>query len=475
MSDTFRLGFSSLHNEVTLDHLPTTGTIPFWLEGSLLRNGPDQFEVGQRPVEHWFDGLAGLHCFSFHRGQVSYVNKHLRSPAYQIAKEQGIVNFKTFATDPCRVVFKGAATELAPPLPIGDNANVNITRLGERFVALTEVPLPIEFDPQTLETLGIVHFADQLPAGPTTAHPHYDTTDRMGINYVARLAQESSYNVYSIKDGQTQRTLIGSVPVQEPAYMHSFGLSERYVILVEFPFVVNPQKLLTSKLAFIKNYVWKPEQGVRFLLMSRQDGRVVGTFHSEAFFAYHHINAFEEADAVVVDIVAYPDTALTDILSMDYLLSPDHRTFFAGEFRRYRLPRDGSPVTYERLSEEQIELPRINYAHYNTKDYQFAYGVSVHKGRSHDFWNQLVKVDVQTRQTRIWFQESCYPGEPVFVEAPGATREDEGVILSVVLNANKGNSFLLILDAASFQEIGRAEVPHHIPFGIHGIYAPMHS
>jgi carotenoid cleavage dioxygenase-like enzyme len=61
-------------------------------------------------------------------------------------------------------------------------------------------------------------------------------------------------------------------------------------------------------------------------------------------------------------------------------------------------------------------------------------------------------------------------GEPVFVAAPQATHEDDGVILCVVLNANKGTSFLLVLEANSFAEIARAEVPHHIPFGFHGQY-----
>ncbi len=48
--------------------------------------------------------------------------------------------------------------------------------------------------------------------------------------------------------------------------------------------------------------------------------------------------------------------------------------------------------------------------------------------------------------------------------------EDDGVILSVVLDPNSGQSFLLILDSKSFKEIARALVPHHIPFGIHGQY-----
>jgi beta,beta-carotene 9',10'-dioxygenase len=92
----------------------------------------------------------------------------------------------------------------------------------------------------------------------------------------------------------------------------------------------------------------------------------------------------------------------------------------------------------------------------------------VNKQRPEAFANQLVRVDVRQRTTRIWTEDGCYPGEPVFVAAPTATDEGDGVVLSVVLNAHKDNSFLLILDAHTFKEIGRAEVPHHIPFGFHG-------
>jgi beta,beta-carotene 9',10'-dioxygenase len=58
----------------------------------------------------------------------------------------------------------------------------------------------------------------------------------------------------------------------------------------------------------------------------------------------------------------------------------------------------------------------------------------------------------------------------VFVERPGATAEDDGVILSVVLDAQSERSFMLVLDAASFEELARAEAPHGIPFGFHGQY-----
>ena len=76
--------------------------------------------------------------------------------------------------------------------------------------------------------------------------------------------------------------------------MHSFGMMEHYVILVEFPLIVNPLSILLSGKPFIENFIWKPERGARFLEMSKEDGNIVGTYESEAFFAFHHINTFEQ-------------------------------------------------------------------------------------------------------------------------------------------------------------------------------------
>jgi beta,beta-carotene 9',10'-dioxygenase len=56
------------------------------------------------------------------------------------------------------------------------------------------------------------------------------------------------------------------------------------------------------------------------------------------------------------------------------------------------------------------------------------------------------------------------------VRRPSTEAEDAGVVLSVVLDANASRSFLLVLDAGSFEEVARAEAPHHIPFGFHGQY-----
>ncbi|MBK5116858.1 MAG: carotenoid oxygenase family protein, partial [Thermoleophilia bacterium] len=84
---------------------------------------------------------------------------------------------------------------------------------------------------------------------------------------------------------------------------------------------------------------------------------------------------------------------------------------------------------------------------------------------------RIVRGDLEQRSTLDWNQAGCYPGEPVFVARPGAQAEDDGLLLSVVLDSNSGGSFLLVLDASDLSEIARADAPHHIPFGFHGQFA----
>jgi carotenoid cleavage dioxygenase-like enzyme len=118
-----------------------------------------------------------------------------------------------------------------------------------------------------------------------------------------------------------------------------------------------------------------------------------------------------------------------------------------------------------------MELPNFDYRRYNMRDgYRYVYAVSIHPQQRQGFYNQLLKVDVETGATQTWYQPGCYPGEPIFVGKPGRAAQDDGVILSVVLDARAGASFLLVLDAHSFDELARAEIPHAVLFGYHGAY-----
>jgi beta,beta-carotene 9',10'-dioxygenase len=75
---------------------------------------------------------------------------------------------------------------------------------------------------------------------------------------------------------------------------------------------------------------------------------------------------------------------------------------------------------------------------------------------------------VEDGSSRTWEQPGCWPGEAIFVPEPSGTQEDSGVVLSLVLDGRTRTSFLLVLDAATFVEVARAEVPRAAPLGFHG-------
>src|SRR3954469_7462548 len=207
-------GFADLDEEVALDDVEVQGQLPPWLSGAPVRVTPAKFELaGGNRIRHWFDGLAMLHRFGIDGGRVSYANRFLRSEAYERA-ESGDGIGQGFATDPCRAIFKRVQSLFSPDFT--DNANVNLMRLGERYVAMTETPLPVEFDPQTLATLGQ---AGKAPGHVTTAHPHHDRERGVAVNYAAQLGARSTYRIYST-DARDRRRVVAKVPVKEPAYMH---------------------------------------------------------------------------------------------------------------------------------------------------------------------------------------------------------------------------------------------------------------
>jgi beta,beta-carotene 9',10'-dioxygenase len=460
----YHLGFCTLDRETSLDDLPVRGTVPPWLTGTLVRTAPAKFEVGDRGYNHWFDGLAMLHKFAFTGSRVAYANRYLRSQSYLEAMATGTISRGEFATDPCRTLFQRVAAWFWPKFT--DNCNVSINKLAGEVLAYTETRMPIRFDPVTLNTLGGYDYDKRIKGPVSTAHPHLDHTRGRHFTYVLEFGRRSKYHLIGIDQGTGREAVVATLPAERPAYIHSFGMSERHLVLAEFPLVVNPLRLKFSGKPFIRNYQWEPDRGVRFHVVDKENGQVVRTAQSRAVFAFHHVNAFEEGDEVVVDIVAFPDSGVIDQLYLERLRSAEP-VMATGELTRFRIGSRGEAPD-ERLSEARIELPRINYWRCAGRRYRYVYGAG--NEVQGNFIDKLVKLDLEHNATSSWYEEGCYPGEPVFVATPEAADEDDGVILSVVLDANKAASFLLILDASSFRELARAEVSHHIPFGFHGNY-----
>jgi carotenoid cleavage dioxygenase-like enzyme len=377
------------------------------------------------------------------------------------------LDFLGFATDPCRSIFKRffAAFFTTPSLKL-HNANINVAKFCADYVALTEIPLPVRFDPTTLETLGAFEYADTLPIDNiwTSAHPHYDEKKGEWISYIVEFSLHSHYVIYTMSDRSSARVEIARIPVSKPSYMHSFALTENYIVLVEYPIVVNPLNIaLTNK--FIDNYHWQPELGTTFLVVNRVNGDVVGRFKGASFYSFHHVNAFEQGQSIVLDIITYPDAEIVMALA-DYGTGVSEP---GSQLVRYTLDLGTGKVAHHVISSLPFELPRINSS-YDGKPYCYAYAADLREILPEGELRKIVKIDVEKGSILSWGELGCYPGEPVFVPHPEAQHEDHGVVLTVVISEPLGHAFLLILDAATFQEMGRAEVPHQIPMGLHGAF-----
>jgi beta,beta-carotene 9',10'-dioxygenase len=466
---------TELREELVNSPLEIVGDVPSWLSGTLIRNGPIYVTIDGQTNTHWFDGLAMLHAFNIHDGKVDYTNKFLRTDAYKTVFEKGSLNYDGFAVDPCRSLFKRFFTLFVHPSKTElHNANVNVWKLADQYVALTEIPLPVKFDPQTLETLGVLDYQDQLPHGRCweSAHPHYDTARRETINYLIQYGRTSSYILYRLKDDSAQREIISQIPVQEPAYMHSFALTKNYAIFTEFPFVVKPLDFITKNQPFIKNFTWHPERGTQFTVVNRHNGEMIGKYTTKPFFAFHHANAFEEGDHIHLDIVCYNDPGVILEIANHFKSNLSENSPEQEEdiwLERFTLSLQTGTLSSEVITKQNVEFPRINEK-FDGLPYRYVYLIDPSESVSKNDRRAIYKVDTLTKCVYQWVEEGCYPGEPVFVAFPDAKEEDEGVILTVVFDLGSNSSFLLILDGKSFEEIGRAKVTHAIPSGTHGQY-----
>ncbi|QYN37279.1 carotenoid oxygenase family protein [Pseudonocardia sp. DSM 110487] len=471
-SPGFTAGFASLDAEIDVASLPVTGSIPNWLRGTLLRNGPALFDTSRRSFRHWFDGQAMLHRFAIADGTVSYRNRVLVTPGSTAVREHDRIGYAEFATDPCASLFGRFFTRFRRE-PSG-NSNVNITRVGKQMVALTEPPMPVEFDPETLDTVGVAEYQDAVGGATSTAHPLTDPRTGDLINVVLAFGRRSEYRV-TRQRGTLTREVIAAVRSDRPGYLHSFAVTERYVVIVVHPLVVNPLSFVLHGRPFIDNFRWNPATGTRIVVIDTATGAIRVDTTTGACFAFHHINAFDRpgtsddgGDIVVLDLSTYQDASIVDAFRLERLRAG--HAIPVPRPTRFTVAVDDGSVTSRQLSAEPLELPRVAVS--AGREHRFVFGCGASDAAGSNFLDQLVRVDCTTGAALTWNEPGTYPGEPVVVARParagGTGAEDDGVVLSVALDVAAGTSCLLVLDAATLIELARATVPHTIPFGFHG-------
>jgi len=273
-----------------------------------------------------------------------------------------------------------------------------------------------------------------------------------------------------------------------PVYTHSSFLTENYYI-----FAYQPYRMAYNGIPvlFYNNLLealhWDETSQSVFYVIDRKKKRLVAEYKTVPFFFFHSINAYEATEDIngeqvkniVCDVIGYDDPEIVKQLNIQNMASANP-IIPIDSVRRYVLPDIGR-VSKEYANSKTVreiacsyivdnlraELPRINSA-YNMRDYRYVYVIASQEGK---LQNELLKIDVKMQKVVSWSTTSeCHVGEPVFVAHPEALNEDDGIILSVVFCEDVAKSFLVCLDATSFKEIARAELPKVVPAGFHGTF-----
>ncbi|KAH0642456.1 hypothetical protein KY290_034046 [Solanum tuberosum] len=479
--------WTSVRQERWEGELVVEGELPLWLNGTYLRNGPGQWHIGDYNFRHLFDGYATLVRLHFENGRLIMGHRQIESDAYKAAKSSNKICYREFSEVPKPdnfLSYIGDMAKLLSGASLTDNANTGVVKLGDgRVVCLTEtIKGSIVIDPNTLDTIGKFEYSDSLGGLIHSAHPV--VTDSEFITLIPDLINPG-YLVVRMEAGTNERKYIGRVSCRggpAPGWVHSFPVTENYVIVPEMALRYCAQNLLKAEPTPLYKFEWHPDSKAFVHVMCKASGNIVASVEVPLYVTFHFINGYEEKDedgrvtAVIADCCEHSaDTTILDKLRLENLRSfngkdvlPDARV------GRFRIPLDGSP--YGELEAaldpnehgKGMDMCSINPA-YLGKKYRYAYACGAK--RPCNFPNTLTKIDLFDKKAKNWYDEGAVPSEPFFVARPGATEEDDGVVISVISDKN-GEGYALILDGSTFEEIARAKFPYGLPYGLHGCWVP---
>ena len=316
----------------------------------------------------------------------------------------------------------------------------------------------------------------------SAAHEQLDLNTNEYFNYVLDSSDDGKgiYKLFSLT-GQKMTPRVITTIIDDPAYLHSFAMTEHYIIFPVFPFHWDLKALpIAREIPEALNWV---ENGItRYHVVDRITGETV-VYTAPTSFCFHTVNAFEDTNGdLIADLCMYTDPSMLKAVWVHP--PPEHvqpKTFPVPFVQRLRFkdPKNarGSDLTVVTLykSPLSLEMPRINPA-YQMKRHRYVYGWNYFGDigcGEQPMAEQLVKIDLNTKRSIVWWDKrNMFPSEPIFIARPGSTEEDDGVVLSIVLDTtvNPPTSFMLILDAASFSEIARAQLPSALPYTFHGEY-----
>ena len=462
-----RLFFSdAVEHSCTIDAVE--GTIPAWLNGDYYTNGPARFERAGARCKHWLDGDGFVHRLNFSDGRVTHTSRFIRTAKLADEEREGRFLYRSFGTGfPGDRLRRGLMLE--PPV------NVSVYPFGGRLLAFGEQSLPMELDPVTLETRGPYDFGGKLnEISPFAAHPKiHPATGAMTAFGIAFSARPTLYT-YEM-DANCANFRRRRVRLDRNYSIHDCCVSENYVIFHLGPLILDLERFLGAGQPLIDSLDWQPERGSRLLLVPRGasagDPVEIGVAPK---YCLHQINAFEDAGALIVDILEIDEPIYPHYRPLDKLFenAPLARPV------RYRIDLAAKKVI-ERIEtgyRRTPDFPSLRPSD-TTKTYSsfWMLGMSQAGNPGRKFFDELVRIDwpgggasdVYRTQPGIYLG-----GEPVCAEEYSGSSNAAVIVQQLDVDALR--AAYLVFDAMSLRQgpVARIPLPHWIQPSFHASFRP---
>jgi beta,beta-carotene 9',10'-dioxygenase len=560
--------FTSVNSDYIEEKLYITGNIPNFINGTIYRNGFGKFEGHNFKLNHLFDSFSLILKFKITNGNVYFQSRLLNSKYYNDSLHK-IPLYRTLGgTKPSMDIKENIETKMHF---MHDNLNANVIMIKDKLFAISDLAGDILIEKETLQYQEkYIFMNDEKNNFITSAHPEKWSVNRnIIINYESDL-ENMIYKFYYIdlsdNNQQIKKNYFIDIPTTRFSYIHSFSLTKRYIIFIEYPFYWDIESIVDS-VVILPTLKWDLNSKTKIHIISidynQQD---VITIETEPFFSFHHINAFDfysnvsnkdkddkdkdgkddnsksDCTNIFLELITYPDTKIFDAFYMNDLLNTSHHNndkfIKGGNYSKIIINIDNrNKISYfkmftKQINNETIEMPTVN-PNYKGDFYKYFYAFTES--------GKLIKVDIISGEVKEWKENKHIPSEPIFIPYNNNNNnnnnnknnnknnysenqtnfnqtfhnysniyennscvndfiqnniyksyelyskyknyyqkylikygsdfnEDDGVIVSLVLDTIKGLSYLLFLDAKTMTEIAKGYMSTHIPLTCHGFY-----
>jgi all-trans-8'-apo-beta-carotenal 15,15'-oxygenase len=487
--EDWQRGYNSLAEEFDYWIDDVDGEIPVELQGTLFRNGPGLLEVNGEPIHHPFDGDGMICAIAFQNGRAHFRNRFVKTEGYLAEQAAGKILYRgVFGT-----ARSGGWMANLLDFRLKNIANTNIVYWGGKLWALWEAAEPYALDPRTLNTVGLDYLDGVLKPGDAfAAHPRIDPTGANGeaclVNFSIKPGLSSTITLYEFSpDGTLLQKYAHSTPGF--AFIHDFAITPHYCIFFQNPVTFNPLNFLAGTRSAAECIQFHPDKPTKIVVIPRKGSgskdaaQLIAsrTFETLSGFVFHHANAFEEGDDVVIDSVCYEDLPAVEPDS-DFRQT-DFDAIAPGHLWRFRVNLPTGTVDRQLLEGRCCEFPVVHPAKVG-RSHRYTYLAAAHAPTGNAPHQAVIKVDTQSSDSfhdpmgnsAFWSAAPWgYVGEPIFVPRNNTLdqqtkAEDDGWVLVMVFDSTRDRSDVVILDAHDLSQVARLHLKHHVPYGLHGSF-----